>query len=209
MPGKLSHPALGLPSMEVRTGTLLAQAWLSLTRGCCCCLLGPKFCLPGAAGRSRDGHRQCLPWFSWSSQSCQVWAAAGCGLQGCLDCSGGCLGEPVAVLGVMPLRWDGAGSAGEASVLTDPSPQVLPVPLWCRSHPAPQGEMFTSYHTKSGTLSKRLFHRPNLFSNLKTALLEKSRSARRSPTIEPEEGMSSQGKAARGSWDVLCAGTPG
>lgn len=41
----------GLPSMEARMGrgTRLAQTWLSLTRGCCC-LLGPEFCLPGAAG---------------------------------------------------------------------------------------------------------------------------------------------------------------
>lgn len=161
-------------------------------------LLGPEFCLPGAAGEEAGmGTGSACPGF------CGHPKAAKCGQQLAEGCRGvglvlgGCFDEPAALLGVMRQHWDCA--------LTDHPPQALPVPLWCRSHPDHQGEMFTSHHTKSKTLNRRLFHRPNLFSNLKTALLEESRSAGRSPTTEPEEGMSNQGKAAQGQpGSALC-----
>lgn len=191
MPGKLSSALRGCPARRrgraEEHGALLAQTWLSLTRGCCC-LLGPEFCLPGAAGEGAGtGTGSACPGLRGHPKAARrgQQLAEGVGLV-----FGGCLGGPVGILGVMPQHW--------GCSLTDHPPQALPVPLWCRSHPAPQGEMFTSHHTKSKTLNSRLFHRPNPFSNLKTALLEESRAAEKSPTTEPEEGMSNQGKAAQG-----------
>lgn len=208
MPGKLSHAALGgCPAWRrgraEEHGAPLAQTWPSLTRGCCS-LLGPEFCLPGAAGEGAGtGTGSACPGFCGHPKAAKCGQQLAEGCRGVRLVLGGCLGEPVAILGVMLQHWGWASSAGEAHALTDHSLQVLPVPLWCRSHPAPQGEMLnrdTSHHTRSKTLNKRLFHGPNLLSNLQTALLEKSRSTGGSPTTsstEPEEGMSDQGTAAQ------------
>lgn len=163
--------------MEARTGeehgALLAQPRLSLTRGCCCCLLGPEFCLPGAAGEGAGtGTGSACPGFRVvpklpSVGSSWLRAAGAWGLF---------LGDVWVSLWLFWERFPSSG-IGQSPALTDHPPQALPLPLWCRSHLAPQGEMFTSHHTKTKTLNERLFHRRNLFSNLKTALLEKSRSA--------------------------------
>lgn len=101
-------------------GPTLAQTWPPLTRGCCCCLLGPEFCLPGAAGeRAGLGTGSACPGFCGHPKAAKRGQQLAEGCRGAGLVLGGCLGEPMAILG----SW--ASSAGEAPALTDHSLQVL------------------------------------------------------------------------------------
>lgn len=216
MPGKFSHPALGGCPARRRgqakeRSAPLVQSWPSLTRGCCY-LLGPKVWLPGAAGEGvgpgAGGARPGCHGLPKAAEHRRR-LAVGCKCVGLV--LGGCLGEPVAVLGGMLQHWGWASSAEEACTLTDRLPQVPACPALGggaagRSHPAPRGKVLSGsigHYTKSKTLNERLFHGPNLLlsSLLETILLEKSRLAGGSPTTsstEPEGGMSKPGKSSLG-----------
>lgn len=110
MPGKFSHPALGGCPARRRgraeeRGTLLAQTWLSLTRGCCY-LLGPEVWLPAAggegAGPAAGGAR---PGCHGLPEAAEHGRGLAAGCRGVGIVLGGHFGEPVAISGVMLGHW--------------------------------------------------------------------------------------------------------
>ena len=107
----------------------MAQTWLSLTRGCCY-LLGPKAWLPGAAGEGAGpGAGGARPGFRGLPKAAEHRRRLATGCKGIGLILGSCLGEPVAILGVMLQHWGWASSAGEAHALTDHLPHVPACPL--------------------------------------------------------------------------------
>lgn len=116
MPGKFSYPALrGCPAQRrgeaEEHSAMLAQTWLSLTRGCCY-LLGPKVWQPGAAGEEvGTGTGSAYPGFCGLPKAAEHRQKLAMGCRGVGLVPGGCLGQPVAILRVM--LWGWASSAGK------------------------------------------------------------------------------------------------